>query len=42
MSAIAPAGRVNRKKGSAAIVESSEIRNIDELSVFTIQVAAVS
>jgi hypothetical protein len=42
MSAIAPAGRVNKKKGSAAMVESSEMRSIDELSVFIVQVAAVS
>jgi hypothetical protein len=42
MSAIAPAGRVNRKKGRAAIVEINEIKNIDELSVCIAHVAAVS
>jgi hypothetical protein len=42
MSAIAPAGNVSRKKGSEAIVESSEIKNMEELSVLIVQVAAVS
>jgi hypothetical protein len=42
MSAIAPAGSVSRKKGSEAMVEISEIKNMDELSVFIVQVAAVS
>jgi len=42
MSANAPAGRVNRKKGRAATVDISEIRNIDGVSMFMAQVAAVS
>jgi hypothetical protein len=42
MSARAPAGSVNKKKGNEAIVERSEIKNGDGVSVFINQVAAVS
>ena len=42
MSASAPAGRVNKKKGRAATVDITEIRNIDGVSVFMTQVATVS
>src|SRR6516164_10458908 len=42
MSARAPAGSVKKKKGSAATVDITEIRNIDGVSVFITQVAAVS
>jgi hypothetical protein len=39
---IALAGRVNRKNGSDAIVDMSEIKNGDSVSVFIIQVTALS
>ena len=42
MSASAPAGRVNKKKGREAIVDITEIRNTDGVSVFMTHVAAVS
>jgi len=42
MSATAPAGTVNRKKGSEANVDISEIMNGDPETVCIIQVAAVS
>jgi hypothetical protein len=42
ISASAPAGSVNKKNGSEATVDIREIRNIDEVRVFIIQVAAVS
>src|SRR5690349_915064 len=42
MSATAPAGIVNRKKGSEANVDISEIMNGEPDSVCIIQVAAVS
>jgi len=42
MSANAPAGSVNRKKGSDPTVEISEIRKLEWLSSLIIQVAAVS
>jgi hypothetical protein len=42
MSAKAPAGRVKRKNGRAATVESNEIKKLDGLRVFITQVAAVS
>ena len=41
-SASAPTGSVNKKKGSAANVDITEIRNIDGVSVFMTQVATVS
>jgi hypothetical protein len=42
MSARAPAGSVNKKKGSEATVDNSEIINGDGVSIFIIHVAAVS
>jgi hypothetical protein len=42
MSASAPAGSVNKKKGSAATVDITQIKNIDGVSMFITQVAAVS
>ena len=42
ISARAPAGSVNRKKGSEATVDRTEIKNGDGVSIFIIQVAAVS
>src|SRR5580704_13822837 len=42
MSARAPAGRVNKKKGSEATVDRSEIKNGDGVSIFIIHIAAVS
>jgi hypothetical protein len=42
MSTSAPAGSVNKKKGSAATVDITEIRNIEGVSMFMTQVAAVS
>jgi len=42
MSASAPAGSVNKKKGSAATVDITEIRNIEGVNVFMTQVATVS
>ena len=42
ISARAPAGSVNKKKGSEATVERTEIKNGDGVSIFIIQVAAVS
>ena len=42
MSAKAPAGKVNRKKGSEATVDRSEIKNGDPAKIFIIQVAALS
>src|SRR5580704_4105860 len=42
MSARAPAGSVNKKKGSEATVDSSEIKNGDGVSIFIIHIAAVS
>src|SRR5262245_51057953 len=42
LSARAPAGRVNRKKGSDATVDISEIKNGESVKVFIIQVAALS
>src|ERR1700693_214801 len=41
-SAREPAGKVKRKNGRAATVAMTEIRNLDDVSVFIIQVAAVS
>src|SRR6516225_1623785 len=42
ISASAPAGRVNKKKGNEATVDRSEIKSGDGVSIFIIQVAAVS
>jgi hypothetical protein len=42
MSASAPAGKVNRKKGRDATVDMRDNRNAEGLSVFMTQVAAVS
>src|ERR1700738_1495669 len=42
MSAKAPAGRVKRKKGRDATVEIRDSRNVEEPSMFIVQVAAVS
>jgi hypothetical protein len=42
MSAKAPAGSVNKRKGNEATVDRSEIKNGDGVSTFIIQVAAVS
>ena len=42
MSARAPAGSVNKKKGNEATVDRSEINNGDGVSIFIIHVAAVS
>ena len=42
MSARAPAGSVNKKKGNEAAVDRSEINNGDGVSIFIIHVAAVS
>jgi hypothetical protein len=42
MSAKAPAGRVNKKKGREATVDIKESKNADGLSIFITQVAAVS
>jgi hypothetical protein len=42
MSARAPAGSVNRKKGSEATVDISDINTGKGVSVLIIQVAAVS
>ena len=42
ISARAPAGSVNKKKGNEATVERTEIKNGDGVSIFIIQVAAVS
>src|SRR6516225_7408375 len=42
LSAKAPAGRVNRKKGSEATVDRSEIKKGDPVKIFIIQVAALS
>jgi hypothetical protein len=42
MSARAPAGSVNKKKGSEATVDRSEIKNGDGVSIFIIHMAAVS
>ena len=42
MSARAPAGNVNKKKGNEATVDRSEINNGDGVSIFIIHVAAVS
>jgi hypothetical protein len=42
MSAREPAGSVNKKKGSEATVDSSEIKNGDGVSTFIIHIAAVS
>ena len=42
ISARAPAGSVNRKKGNEATVDRTEIKNGDGVSIFIIQVAAVS
>jgi hypothetical protein len=42
MSARAPAGSVNKKKGSEATVASTEIKNGDGVSIFISHVAAVS
>ena len=41
-SASEPAGRVKKKSGSEATVAITEIRNLDGVSMFIIQVAAVS
>ena len=41
LSARAPAGSVNRKKGSAAAVDISEIKNGDPVKISIIQVAAL-
>ena len=41
-SAREPAGRVKKKSGSEATVAMTEMRNFDDVSVFIIQVAAVS
>src|ERR1700738_5210735 len=37
-----PAGRVNRKKGRDATVDIRDSRNVEEPSMFIVQVAAVS
>jgi hypothetical protein len=42
MSAKAPAGSVSRKKGSEATVDITDIKNGEGVSMFIIQVAAVS
>jgi hypothetical protein len=42
MSAKAPAGRVKRKKGRDATVDIRESKNVEEPSMFIVQVAAVS
>jgi hypothetical protein len=42
MSANAPAGRVKRKKGRDATVEIRDSKNVEEPSIFIVQVAAVS
>src|SRR6516164_2663961 len=42
LSARAPAGSVNRKKGSDATVDMSEIKSGDPVKTFIIQVAALS
>lgn len=42
MSAKAPAGSVNKKKGREATVDIKESNNADGLSMFITQVAAVS
>jgi hypothetical protein len=42
MSARAPAGSVNKKKGSEATVDRSEIKNGDGVSICIIHIAAVS
>jgi hypothetical protein len=42
MSAKAPAGRVKRKKGNDATVEIRDSKNVEEPSMFIVQVAAVS
>jgi hypothetical protein len=42
MSAKAPAGRVKRKKGRDATVEIRDSKNLEEPSMFIVQVAAVS
>src|SRR5438876_5304815 len=42
MSAKAPAGRVKRKKGRDATVEIRDSKNVEEPSMFIVQVAAVS
>jgi hypothetical protein len=42
LSARAPAGSVNRKKGSDATVAMSEIQNGDPVNIFIIQVAVLS
>jgi hypothetical protein len=42
MSASAPAGSVNRKKGRDATVDISDSSTVDELKLLTTQVAAVS
>jgi hypothetical protein len=42
MSANAPAGRVKRKKGRDATVEIRDSKNVEEPSMFIVQVAAVS
>jgi hypothetical protein len=42
MSANAPAGRVKSKKGRDATVEIRDSKNVEEPSMFIVQVAAVS
>jgi hypothetical protein len=42
MSAKAPAGSVKRKNGRDATVDISESKNVEEPSMFIVQVAAVS
>ena len=42
MSARAPAGSVNRKKGSEATVDISEIKKVDPVEILIVQVAALS
>ena len=42
MSAKAPAGRVKRKKGRDATVDIRDSKNVEEPSMFIVQVAAVS
>ena len=42
MSAKAPAGRVKRKNGRDATVDISDSKNVEEPSMFIVQVAAVS
>jgi hypothetical protein len=42
MSAKAPAGRVKRKNGREATVEIRDSKNVEEPSMFIVQVAAVS